>query len=154
MQAAVLSFLNMLVGIWIFFISKMNLWFFSLSEWKYWFCFVRNGITIADFVMPFFLFIVGMAIALSFSKLKHGGQSRLSIFRKILTRTAKVFSFFWHFIRLFHQILASNWSHSFFESLAFLFGSSDSRLAISLFWYVQHQNYGDSSTYCCGLFHC
>lgn len=47
-----------------------------------------NGLTFTDLVAPFFLFFVGMSIALAFSK--QAGQSGL--YRKILTRSLKIFA--------------------------------------------------------------
>ncbi|XP_047938083.1 heparan-alpha-glucosaminide N-acetyltransferase-like [Salvia hispanica] len=48
-----------------------------------------NGCTLADFVMPFFLFIVGMAIALALKRI----QGRAEAIRKIIFRTIKLL--FW-----------------------------------------------------------
>ncbi|KAJ7536276.1 hypothetical protein O6H91_12G062900 [Diphasiastrum complanatum] len=46
-----------------------------------------NGVTVADFVMPFFLFIVGMALALTFKRI----HDRLKLTQKALVRAAKLF---------------------------------------------------------------
>jgi heparan-alpha-glucosaminide N-acetyltransferase len=83
-----------------------------------------NGLTIADFVMPFFLFIVGMAIALSFSKLKHGGQSRLSIFAKIIGRTAKLF---------FLGLIIQGWDFPFYDMYNIRIMGILQRIAIGYF---------------------
>jgi len=48
-----------------------------------------NGLTLADFVMPFFLFIVGVSIVLSHSRLKKR-ESKLSIFKKSGIRSLKL----------------------------------------------------------------
>ncbi|XP_042046290.1 heparan-alpha-glucosaminide N-acetyltransferase isoform X1 [Salvia splendens] len=48
-----------------------------------------NGCNLADFVMPFFLFIVGMAIALALKRI----QGRAETIRKIIFRTIKLL--FW-----------------------------------------------------------
>ncbi|KAF3944924.1 hypothetical protein ACB098_03G031200 [Castanea mollissima] len=48
-----------------------------------------NGCNLADFVMPFFLFIVGMAIALSLKRI----PNRLLAIKKVLLRTLKLL--FW-----------------------------------------------------------
>ncbi|XP_068660992.1 uncharacterized protein [Aristolochia californica] len=48
-----------------------------------------NGCNLADFVMPFFLFIVGMAIALSLKRV----PNRLLALKKVLLRTVKLL--FW-----------------------------------------------------------
>ena len=44
-----------------------------------------NDMTLADFVMPFFLFMVGMSMSMSFRKYKAG------LLQKVITRTAKLF---------------------------------------------------------------
>jgi len=46
-----------------------------------------HGCTPTDLVFPFFLFIVGIAIAFSLSRRKEDGADKRQIFRKILTRT-------------------------------------------------------------------
>ncbi|KAH9306609.1 hypothetical protein KI387_011013 [Taxus chinensis] len=48
-----------------------------------------NGCNLADFVMPFFLFIVGMAIALALKKITNVGAA----VKKVIVRTLKLF--FW-----------------------------------------------------------
>ncbi|KAH6820090.1 heparan-alpha-glucosaminide N-acetyltransferase-like protein [Perilla frutescens var. hirtella] len=48
-----------------------------------------NGCNLADFVMPFFLFIVGMAIALALKRIQH----RAKAIRKVIFRTIKLL--FW-----------------------------------------------------------
>ncbi|KAL2469152.1 hypothetical protein Fot_50728 [Forsythia ovata] len=48
-----------------------------------------NGCNLADFVMPFFLFIVGMAVALAFKRI----QDRLKAIGKVILRTLKLL--FW-----------------------------------------------------------
>ncbi|XP_057792086.1 uncharacterized protein LOC131008955 isoform X2 [Salvia miltiorrhiza] len=45
-----------------------------------------NGCNLADFVMPFFLFIVGMAVALAFKRI----QGRAEAIRKVIFRTVKL----------------------------------------------------------------
>lgn len=50
----------------------------------------RDGVTIADFVMPVFLFIVGASIALAFSKLIESGTSKWELFKKAIIRALKV----------------------------------------------------------------
>jgi heparan-alpha-glucosaminide N-acetyltransferase len=57
---------------------------FSHSDW--------NGVTIADLVMPFFLFIVGASIVLSHSKLQKSGVSRLELVKKAAIRSCKLFA--------------------------------------------------------------
>ncbi|KAL5701263.1 heparan-alpha-glucosaminide N-acetyltransferase [Ranunculus cassubicifolius] len=48
-----------------------------------------NGCNLADFVMPFFLFIVGMAIAIAFKRM----QNHLVSIKRVITRTIKLI--FW-----------------------------------------------------------
>ncbi|KAJ4802128.1 heparan-alpha-glucosaminide N-acetyltransferase-like protein (DUF1624) [Rhynchospora pubera] len=50
------------------------------------------GCNLADFVMPFFLFIVGIAIPLSLKRIPHRGKA----VRRLLLRTIKLF--FWGFL--------------------------------------------------------
>jgi len=45
----------------------------------------RDTVTYADFVMPFFLFMVGMSMSLSMRKYKSG------LFTKVCSRTVKLF---------------------------------------------------------------
>ena len=45
-----------------------------------------DGVTLADFVMPFFLFLVGSSMSLSFGK-----YSSVALFYKVLGRTARLF---------------------------------------------------------------
>lgn len=53
-----------------------------------------DGVTVADFVMPFFLFIVGVALALAY-KVVHAGKSEMAklvspLFLKPLTVTSRI----------------------------------------------------------------
>ncbi len=50
-----------------------------------------NGITPTDYVFPSFLFIVGVSIALSFSKQKEQGKSRSEMTQKVLIRSLKIY---------------------------------------------------------------
>lgn len=50
-----------------------------------------HGITLADLVFPFFLFIVGISITLSLSKALLRGEDRSILARKIYIRTFKIF---------------------------------------------------------------
>jgi predicted acyltransferase len=50
-----------------------------------------HGLTPADLVFPFFLFIVGVAIALSFSRRMAAGAARGDLLRKIATRSVLIF---------------------------------------------------------------
>lgn len=53
---------------------------------------VWNGITITDFVYPFFIFIVGVSIVLSSSKLLEKGVEKKTIRKKIWIRSIKIFA--------------------------------------------------------------
>jgi len=49
------------------------------------------GTTPADFIFPFFIFIVGISITLSFSKLLEKGIARKQVFKKSMRRAVKIF---------------------------------------------------------------
>ena len=51
-----------------------------------------NGWTPTDFVFPFFLFIVGVAMSLSFSKRIERGNSKSQLYVKIISRTLIIFA--------------------------------------------------------------
>ncbi len=51
-----------------------------------------NGWTPTDLVFPFFLFIVGVATALSLARLADAGESRAVLFRKALVRAGIIFA--------------------------------------------------------------
>src|SRR5581483_357055 len=51
-----------------------------------------HGWTPTDLVFPFFLFIVGVATALSLGRLAEAGESRATLFRKALVRAAIIFA--------------------------------------------------------------
>ncbi len=59
---------------------------YSFLEHSHW-----NGIAPADFIFPFFIFIVGVSIALSYSKQISAGISKKKIVRKIFIRTIKIY---------------------------------------------------------------
>lgn len=50
-----------------------------------------NGLTIADFVMPFFLFMVGASTAFAYHRPLEQGVSKWSLLQKALVRAAKLF---------------------------------------------------------------
>ncbi|XP_068182833.1 heparan-alpha-glucosaminide N-acetyltransferase [Antennarius striatus] len=54
-------------------------WFFQHAPW--------NGLTVADLVMPWFVFIIGTSVVLAFRSLKKRAVSRLQLLRKISWRT-------------------------------------------------------------------
>ncbi|KAK5600509.1 hypothetical protein CRENBAI_017503 [Crenichthys baileyi] len=54
-------------------------WFFQHAPW--------NGLTVADLVMPWFVFIIGASVVLAFSSMQKRGVSRLQLLRKITWRT-------------------------------------------------------------------
>lgn len=76
-------------GMTIFFMIIVN----TLGSWKYAYPFLLHakwdGLTPTDLVFPFFMFIVGMAMAFSFRKYQRG--SRGEWIRKILKRTVLIF---------------------------------------------------------------
>nr|XP_020501780.1 heparan-alpha-glucosaminide N-acetyltransferase-like isoform X2 [Labrus bergylta] len=54
-------------------------WFFQHAPW--------NGLTVADLVMPWFVFIIGTSVVLAFRSMQRRGVSRLQQLRKITWRT-------------------------------------------------------------------
>ncbi|KAF7710378.1 hypothetical protein HF521_009250 [Silurus meridionalis] len=54
-------------------------WFLQHAPW--------NGLTIADLVMPWFVFIIGTSIMLAFSSMQRKGVTRLQLLRKLSWRT-------------------------------------------------------------------
>ncbi|XP_035767097.1 heparan-alpha-glucosaminide N-acetyltransferase [Neolamprologus brichardi] len=54
-------------------------WFFQHAPW--------NGLTVADLVMPWFVFVIGTSVVLAFSSMQRRGVSRLQLLRKITWRT-------------------------------------------------------------------
>ncbi|XP_078055398.1 heparan-alpha-glucosaminide N-acetyltransferase [Mustelus asterias] len=54
-------------------------WFFEHAPW--------NGLTVADLVMPWFVFIIGTSVALSFGAMLRRGIHRLQLLRKLTWRT-------------------------------------------------------------------
>ncbi|XP_038599291.1 heparan-alpha-glucosaminide N-acetyltransferase-like [Tachyglossus aculeatus] len=55
-------------------------WFFEHAPW--------NGLTVADLVMPWFVFILGTSVALAFYAMRRRGVSRAQLLRKLTWRTA------------------------------------------------------------------
>jgi predicted acyltransferase len=51
-----------------------------------------NGLTPTDLIFPFFLFIVGVSIALSFTKLLEKGSLKKELYKKIIFRALKIFA--------------------------------------------------------------
>ncbi|NQU55089.1 MAG: DUF1624 domain-containing protein [Bacteroidetes bacterium] len=66
------------------------------AKWGVQYDFVKhakwNGITPADFIFPFFIFIVGVSIALSYTKQINAGLSKSLMMRKIVIRSLKIFT--------------------------------------------------------------
>lgn len=58
-------------------------WFFRHASW--------NGLTVADLVFPWFVFIMGTSIALSINKLLRTGSTRSFLLKKVLWRTIQLF---------------------------------------------------------------
>ncbi len=65
------------------------------ASWTYVYAPLRHaewhGWTPTDLIFPFFLFIVGISIALSFSRRKEEGRPAGSLYRKIVLRSAAIF---------------------------------------------------------------
>jgi predicted acyltransferase len=61
-----------------------------------------NGLTPTDLIFPFFLFIVGLSIALSYSKLLEKGALKSDLYKKIIFRSLKIFA-----VGLFLSLLPS-----------------------------------------------
>ena len=51
-----------------------------------------NGLTPTDLVFPFFLFIVGVSIALAYSRRLDAGANKREMYRKILIRSLKIYA--------------------------------------------------------------
>ena len=51
-----------------------------------------HGITVTDLIFPFFLFIVGVSIALAYTKRVEDGVPRGDMYRKIVWRSVKIFA--------------------------------------------------------------
>ncbi|XP_070683667.1 heparan-alpha-glucosaminide N-acetyltransferase isoform X2 [Pempheris klunzingeri] len=58
-------------------------WFFRHSSW--------NGLTVADLVFPWFVFIMGTSIALSVNSLLRAGSTRTSLLGKVVWRSLQLF---------------------------------------------------------------
>ncbi|XP_030271040.1 heparan-alpha-glucosaminide N-acetyltransferase isoform X1 [Sparus aurata] len=58
-------------------------WFFRHESW--------NGLTIADLVFPWFVFIMGTSIALSINSLLRAGSTRCSLLGKVMWRSLQLF---------------------------------------------------------------
>ncbi|XP_013860314.1 heparan-alpha-glucosaminide N-acetyltransferase [Austrofundulus limnaeus] len=58
-------------------------WFFRHSSW--------NGLTVADLVFPWFVFIMGTSIALSISSSLRTGSSRFFLLKKVMRRSVQLF---------------------------------------------------------------
>ncbi|MCF7842545.1 MAG: DUF5009 domain-containing protein [Lentisphaeria bacterium] len=78
-----------------------------------------HGWTPTDLVFPFFLFIVGVATSLSFSKHREKGEGRRDLTRKVIRRTILIFAFGlllngWPFGIPFNAQMAKEWDIWFF----------------------------------------
>jgi len=51
-----------------------------------------NGLTPTDLIFPFFLFIVGVSITLSYTKLLEKRASKKDLYKKIIVRALKIFA--------------------------------------------------------------
>ncbi|XP_028845003.1 heparan-alpha-glucosaminide N-acetyltransferase [Denticeps clupeoides] len=54
-------------------------WFFQHAPW--------NGLTVADLVMPWFVFIIGTSVVLAFTSMRRRAVGRLQLLRKVTWRT-------------------------------------------------------------------
>jgi predicted acyltransferase len=54
-----------------------------------------NGITLTDLVFPFFLFIVGVSIALAYTKRLDAGVDKKDLYKKIFSRAVKIMLLGW-----------------------------------------------------------
>ncbi|KAE8591306.1 hypothetical protein XENTR_v10018392 [Xenopus tropicalis] len=59
-------------------------WFFEHAPW--------NGLTVADLVMPWFVFIIGTSVALAFNAMLKRGLSRCQLLYKLTWRTCILFA--------------------------------------------------------------
>ncbi|XP_029354860.1 heparan-alpha-glucosaminide N-acetyltransferase isoform X2 [Echeneis naucrates] len=59
-------------------------WFFRHESW--------NGLTVADLVFPWFVFIMGTSIALSINSLLRARSTRFSVLRKVVWRSVQLFA--------------------------------------------------------------
>jgi len=53
---------------------------------------IWNGLTPTDLIAPFFLFIVGVSIALAYTKLMEKGADKKQLYKKIIIRSIKIFA--------------------------------------------------------------
>lgn len=58
-------------------------WFFRHESW--------NGLTVADLVFPWFVFIMGTSVALSINSMLRAGSSRRSLLGKVVWRSVQLF---------------------------------------------------------------
>jgi len=66
-----------------------------------------HGITPTDLVFPFFLFIVGVSIALAYSKRLDSGADKKALYKKIIFRSLKIFAV-GIFLNLFYKFDFAN----------------------------------------------
>ncbi|KAG8435025.1 hypothetical protein GDO86_013114 [Hymenochirus boettgeri] len=59
-------------------------WFFEHAPW--------NGLTVADLVMPWFVFIIGTSVALAFNSMLKKGATRCKLLFKLTWRTCVLFA--------------------------------------------------------------
>jgi len=58
-------------------------WFFDHAVW--------DGLTVADLVMPWFMFMMGVSFTFSLKSMDRRGATKRDMFVKILIRSAKLF---------------------------------------------------------------
>ncbi len=59
-----------------------------------------NGLTPTDLIFPFFIFIVGVSVALAYAKRLNSGAAKVPMYKKIIIRSLKIFAvgiFLWLF---------------------------------------------------------
>ena len=54
-----------------------------------------HGVTLTDLVFPFFLFILGVSVALAYSKRVDAGADRRELYRKVVSRAVKIMLLGW-----------------------------------------------------------
>ncbi|XP_029031579.1 heparan-alpha-glucosaminide N-acetyltransferase isoform X2 [Betta splendens] len=76
-------------------------WFFEHAPW--------NGLTVADVVMPWFVFIIGTSVVLAFTSMQKRGVGRLQLLRKITWRTVALMVIGFCFVNHGGRLLSWSW---------------------------------------------
>ncbi|XP_051935899.1 heparan-alpha-glucosaminide N-acetyltransferase [Hippocampus zosterae] len=77
-------------------------WFFQHAPW--------NGLTVADLVMPWFVFIIGTSVVLAFSSMQRRGVGRLQLLQKITWRTVVLLTLGFCFLNYYPRDGPLSWS--------------------------------------------